>query len=91
MEDPIVVNSAGDEQYVGCTGCPADSHNVIWITLTREEPKSRCMECGSAYEMHYVGPAEDSHGHDDHHGHHENPYPRPKNMADFIKPEYAEL
>lgn len=32
-EDPIVVNSAGEEQYVGCTGCPADSHNVLWITV----------------------------------------------------------
>lgn len=62
----------------------------------------RCYECGSTYEMHYVGPE------DDHHHHHagkielllqrilgldfnfvtENPYPRPKNMADFIKPEY---
>ncbi|EMD69709.1 hypothetical protein COCSADRAFT_75843, partial [Bipolaris sorokiniana ND90Pr] len=91
MENPITVNSAGDEQYVGCTGCPADSHNVLWITLTREEPKSRCMECGSVYEMHYVGPAEDAHGHHDHHDHHENPYPRPKTMADFIKPEYHEL
>ena len=38
--------------------------------LTREEPKSRCMECGSVYNMHYVGPASDGHGHDDHHDHH---------------------
>ncbi|KAF7441461.1 Cytochrome c oxidase polypeptide IV mitochondrial [Pyrenophora tritici-repentis] len=87
MEDPITVNAAGDEQYVGCTGFPADSHNVLWITLTRDEPKSRCMECGSVYEMHYVGPkrmltvtatqtttptCE--------------PIPQPKNMADFLKP-----
>lgn len=68
LEDPIIVNSAGEEQYVGCTGCPADSHNVIWITLSREEPVSRCMECGSAYKMHYVGPPDDPHSHD--HGHH---------------------
>jgi len=85
MENPIVVNSAGNEQYVGCTGCPADSHEVLWITLTREEPVARCMECGSAYKMHYIGPADD---HSDHHAHHENPYPKPKNMADFLKPEY---
>jgi hypothetical protein len=32
-EDPIVVNSAGNEQYCGCTGFPADSHNVLWITV----------------------------------------------------------
>ncbi|KAF2124352.1 COX5B-domain-containing protein [Dothidotthia symphoricarpi CBS 119687] len=90
MEDPITVNSAGDEQYVGCTGFPVDSHGVLWITLTREEPKSRCMECGSVYKMHYVGPASDPHGHDDHH-HVENKHPKPKNMADFLKPEYLEL
>ncbi|KAH9862752.1 hypothetical protein J1614_010845 [Plenodomus biglobosus] len=88
MADPITVNSAGDEQYVGCTGFPSDSHNVLWITLTRDEPKSRCMECGSVYEMHYVGPEDD--GHSDHHAHHGNPYPKPKNMADFLKPEYLE-
>ncbi|CAN9246206.1 unnamed protein product [Alternaria alternata] len=69
MEDPITVNSAGNEQY---------------------EPKSRCMECGSVYEMKYVGPADDAHGHDDHH-HDLNQYPRPKNMADFLKPEYMEV
>lgn len=34
LEDPITVNSAGNEQYVGCTGCPADSHNVIWLTVS---------------------------------------------------------
>ncbi|KAF2875890.1 cytochrome c oxidase-like protein polypeptide IV [Massariosphaeria phaeospora] len=84
LADPIVVNAAGNEQYVGCTGCPADSHNVLWITLTREEPLTRCMECGSAYKMHYVGPADDGHAHD----HPANPYPRPKNMADFIKEDY---
>ena len=89
MEEPITVNAAGNEQYVGCTGYPVDSHGVLWITLTREEPKSRCMECGSVYEMHYVGPAEDAH--DDHHHHPENKYPRPKNMADFLKPEYMEV
>ena len=33
IKDPIVVKSAGDEQYVGCTGCPADSHVVLWITV----------------------------------------------------------
>ena len=90
MEDPITVNSAGEEQYLGCTGYPVDSHNVIWITLTREEPKTRCMECGSVYQMHYVGPQDDGHGHG--HGHHaENLHPKPKTMADFIKPEYSEL
>ncbi|KAH7406453.1 cytochrome c oxidase polypeptide IV mitochondrial precursor [Phaeosphaeria sp. MPI-PUGE-AT-0046c] len=92
-EDPITVNSAGNEQYVGCTGFPVDSHGVLWITLTREEPQSRCMECGSTYKMHYVGPAEDAHdhghGHDDHHP--VNLHPKPKDMADFLKPEYLHI
>lgn len=34
MENPISVRSAGDEQYAGCTGFPADSHNVIWLTVS---------------------------------------------------------
>lgn len=31
MENPISVRSAGDEQYLGCTGYPADSHVVTWL------------------------------------------------------------
>lgn len=31
MENPVMVRSAGEEQYAGCTGVPADSHNVIWL------------------------------------------------------------
>lgn len=33
LDDPIVVKSFGDEQYCGCTGCPADSHVVKWLTV----------------------------------------------------------
>jgi cytochrome c oxidase subunit 5b len=48
------------------------------------------MECGSTYKMHYVGPQEDPHSHDHGHGHddHGAAPPKPKDMADFIKPEY---
>lgn len=31
MQDPIMVKSAGIEQYAGCTGSPADSHIVTWL------------------------------------------------------------
>lgn len=31
LDNPIVVNSAGDEQLAGCTGYPADSHVVHWL------------------------------------------------------------
>ncbi|KAF2224882.1 subunit IV of cytochrome c oxidase [Elsinoe ampelina] len=93
LDNPITVKSFGDEQYVGCTGCPADSHVVIWLTCSRERPVERCPECGSVYKMEYVGPQEDAHGHghgehghDDHGDHHA--YEEPKTMADFIRPEY---
>lgn len=33
LDNPIMVNSFGDEQYAGCTGFPADSHWVIWLVV----------------------------------------------------------
>ncbi len=33
LEDPIVVRSMGEEQYLGCTGYPVDSHWVLWLTV----------------------------------------------------------
>ncbi|KAK1778733.1 cytochrome c oxidase subunit VB-domain-containing protein [Copromyces sp. CBS 386.78] len=85
MENPIPVRSAGDEQYAGCTGFPADSHNVIWLTMTRERPIERCPECGNVYKMNYLGP-EDSHDH--HHDDHHHGFEEPKTFADFVKPQY---
>jgi cytochrome c oxidase subunit 5b len=83
MEDPIKVRSAGDEQFAGCTGFPADSHVVNWLNMSRERPIERCPECGSVYKMEYVGPQ------DDHHHHHQAPeFEEPKTFADYIKPEY---
>ncbi|KAK4554162.1 Cytochrome c oxidase subunit 4 [Recurvomyces mirabilis] len=94
LDNPILVKSFGDEQYVGCTGSPADSHVVIWLTCSRDRPVERCPECGSAYKMEYVGPTDDGHGHG--HGHdvhdssdgHHNFEGEPKTMADFVRPEY---
>jgi hypothetical protein len=34
LKEPIMVKSYGDEQYVGCTGSPADSHVTIWLTVS---------------------------------------------------------
>ncbi|OTB02231.1 hypothetical protein M426DRAFT_62539 [Hypoxylon sp. CI-4A] len=82
-DNPILVKSAGDEQYAGCTGSPADSHVVNWLGMSRERPMERCPECGSVYKMEYVGPQDDGHGHHDHHG-----YEEPKTFANFVKPEY---
>ncbi|KAI0378710.1 COX5B-domain-containing protein [Hypomontagnella monticulosa] len=84
LDNPILVKSAGDEQYAGCTGYPADSHVVTWLGMSRERPMERCPECGSVYKMEYVGPQDDGHGHGhDHHG-----YEEPKTFANFVKPEY---
>jgi cytochrome c oxidase subunit 5b len=90
MEDPIRVRSFGEEQYIGCTGVPADTHEILWLVATRERPIERCGECGNVIKMEYVGPeiGHDDHGHDAHgEGHHEE-YVEPKTMADFVKPEY---
>ncbi|CAG8888480.1 unnamed protein product [Penicillium egyptiacum] len=88
LEDPIIVNSAGDEQYAGCTGFPADSHQVNWLTVSRERPIERCLECGNVIKMNYIGPEEDPHAHDHDHGHHHPPHVEPKTFADYVKPDY---
>ncbi|KAH6976234.1 cytochrome c oxidase subunit VB-domain-containing protein [Ilyonectria robusta] len=82
MENPVMVRSAGEEQFAGCTGFPADSHNVHWLGLTKDRPIERCPECGSVYKMDYVG------AEDDHHHHHAPEFEEPKTFADYIKPEY---
>ncbi|POS72791.1 cytochrome c oxidase subunit Vb [Diaporthe helianthi] len=85
LKEPIMVRSAGEEQFAGCTGYPADSHGVIWLTITRDRPIERCPECGNVYKMEYVG-AQDDHGHG--HGHDHHGYEEPKNFSDFVKPDY---
>jgi hypothetical protein len=47
FEDPIIVNSGGEELQCGCTGSPADSHEVRWCVVSRDRPYERCDECGS--------------------------------------------
>lgn len=34
LKDPVMVKSFGEEQYAGCTGVPADSHGVKWLTVS---------------------------------------------------------
>ncbi|CEL02771.1 cytochrome c oxidase subunit VB-domain-containing protein [Aspergillus pseudodeflectus] len=90
LDNPIIVNGAGDEQYAGCTGFPADSHQVNWLTVSRERPIERCGECGNVVKLNYIGPLEDAHGHDEHghDGHHHQVHEDPKTFADYVKPEY---
>ncbi|EQL01230.1 hypothetical protein G6O67_001431 [Ophiocordyceps sinensis] len=83
MKHPILVRSAGDEQFAGCTGYPVDTHGVHWLCLSRNRPIERCPECGSVYKMDYIGPEYDYDDHDDH-----GPeFEEPKTFADYIKPE----
>lgn len=82
LDNPIMVRSAGDEQYAGCTGYPADSHVVTWLTISRDRPLNRCSECGSVYKIDYVGPADDGHHH------HPPEFEEPKTFADYVRPEY---
>ncbi|KAE8391902.1 cytochrome c oxidase subunit VB-domain-containing protein [Aspergillus alliaceus] len=88
LENPIIVNGAGDEQYAGCTGYPADSHVVNWLTVSRERPIERCGECGNVVKLNYIGPEEDPHAHDHGHGHGHPAPEEPKTFADYVKPEY---
>ncbi|RHZ74911.1 hypothetical protein CDV55_108314 [Aspergillus turcosus] len=86
LDNPIIVKSAGDEQYAGCTGFPASSHQTIWLTVSRDRPIERCGECGNVVKLEYVGPEEDPHAHE-HHSHHP-PHEEVKTFADYVKPEY---
>ncbi|KKY19474.1 putative cytochrome c oxidase polypeptide iv [Diplodia seriata] len=89
LNDPIMVRSFGDEQYAGCTGVPADSHVVQWLTMSRDRPIERCPECGNVLKMEYVGPTDDGHHHDHHHDDGAHNYEgEPKTLADFVRPEY---
>ncbi|KAF8558140.1 COX5B-domain-containing protein [Imleria badia] len=62
LQDPIKVHSLDTERIVGCTGSPAESHELHWFTL-RQHKTRRCPECGSAYKLDYHGPEH----HDAHH------------------------
>ncbi|KAK9320422.1 cytochrome c oxidase subunit VB-domain-containing protein [Lipomyces orientalis] len=60
IEDPIIVDSPAEQKYLGCTGSPADSHEIEWLNASIYEP-ARCLECGSVYQLNYVGPADEIH------------------------------
>ncbi|KAI0078828.1 COX5B-domain-containing protein [Panus rudis PR-1116 ss-1] len=58
--DPIKVFSWEPERIIGCTGSPAESHELLWMNLTTEKQR-RCPECGSVYELDFHGDANAHH------------------------------
>lgn len=38
-----MVKSGGEEQYAGCTGFPADSHIVSWVTVRNNAALDRLV------------------------------------------------
>ncbi|KAH8099930.1 cytochrome c oxidase polypeptide IV [Cristinia sonorae] len=64
--DPIKVFSWEPERIIGCTGSPAESHELLWMNLTTEKNR-RCPECGSVYTLdHHADPEGDAHDHAHH-------------------------
>ncbi|KAF8896339.1 cytochrome c oxidase polypeptide IV [Infundibulicybe gibba] len=52
--NPIQVPSYDVERIVGCTGSPADSHDILWFNVKKDK-QSRCTECGSVYTIDLQG------------------------------------
>ncbi|KAK9476191.1 cytochrome c oxidase subunit VB-domain-containing protein [Lipomyces japonicus] len=61
VADPIIVDSPVSLRYLGCSGSPADSHEVIWLAAEVGH-LARCIECGSVYKLNYLGAPEEEHG-----------------------------
>jgi len=57
LEDPVKVFSLDTERIIGCTGSPADSHDLHWFLLT-DKKNRRCPECGSVYTLDFQGDRE---------------------------------
>ncbi|CAK9782579.1 cytochrome c oxidase polypeptide IV [Cutaneotrichosporon oleaginosum] len=64
LDNPIEVFSYYPERHVGCTGFPADSHDTIWLHVTKELKNHRCPECGSVYTLKFEPNADyEAHAH----------------------------
>jgi len=62
LKNPIMVKSLDDHRILGCTGYPVDSHDALFFKVHKGDKATRCIECGCAYKIDYLGPPE-GHGH----------------------------
>lgn len=62
-KNPIVIQTVDPERFIGCTGYPADSHPVLWLTVTHEHDFDRCPECGCVYKYQFIGEGKPGEGH----------------------------
>ncbi|KAF8806970.1 cytochrome c oxidase polypeptide IV [Phlegmacium glaucopus] len=60
--DPVLVPSYDVERIIGCTGVPADSHDILWFNLHKGK-QGRCTECGSVYALNFMGEEHAEHHH----------------------------
>ncbi len=51
VENPIVVKGIDPVYYVGCSGYPSGSHEMIYLTLKgNKKTVDRCPHCGQAFK-----------------------------------------
>ncbi|KAJ3052545.1 Cytochrome c oxidase subunit 4 [Rhizophlyctis rosea] len=63
-KSPYIIRGSDPERYVGCTGFPADSHEVVWLTVREHKGFDRCPHCGNVFKY------EREHHHHEGDGHH---------------------
>ncbi|KAJ3296896.1 Cytochrome c oxidase subunit 4 [Borealophlyctis nickersoniae] len=59
-KNPIIITGSDPEKYVGCTGWPVDSHELVWLTIREHRGFDRCPHCGNVFKYHKD---KEDHGH----------------------------
>ncbi|KAJ1987921.1 Cytochrome c oxidase subunit 4 [Dimargaris cristalligena] len=54
-KNPIIIDSVDENRIVGCSGYPAESHDMLWINVERSHEVDRCNKCGCVFKMNYLG------------------------------------
>uniref|UniRef100_A0A1D1YQE4 Cytochrome c oxidase subunit 4, mitochondrial n=1 Tax=Anthurium amnicola TaxID=1678845 RepID=A0A1D1YQE4_9ARAE len=62
-KDPVMVKSVDPARYVGCTGFPVDTHELVWLTVEKHHEFDRCPECGQVFKLDFIGSENEGHGH----------------------------